>query len=55
MSAPITLVMETQSVTTQLDLSRVCVIEDLLVMDLIARVCVTGAGIRLCRKLLYII
>ena len=38
MNASTTLVMETQHVTTQLDLSCVCVIEDLLVMDSIVQV-----------------
>ena len=33
-----TLVMETQPVTTQLDLSCACAIEDLVVMDLIVQV-----------------
>ena len=41
MSALMIVVMETQHVTTQLDLSRVCVIEDLPVMDLIVQVCTT--------------
>ena len=45
MSASTILAIETRLVTTQLDLSCVCVIEALLVMDLIVQVCLTNTGI----------
>ena len=41
MSVRTALVMETQFVTTQLDPSRVCAMQDLLVMDLIVQVSIT--------------